>query len=76
MKSLTRLALATQNRDDVEGKNALRAQGASGEENSKARHEIRGLTKGDWRGLGNYLWKITLVNGNWAERQRDGPLSA
>ena len=33
--------------------------------------KIRGLTSGDWGGLGSYLWGLTLERGNLAKRQRE-----
>ena len=33
--------------------------------------KIRGLTSGDWGGLGNYLWELTLERGNLAKRRRE-----
>ena len=63
--------MATHNWDDFKGKKALRAGGASREENSEARDEIRGLTSGDWGGLGNYLWELTLENSNLAKRRQE-----
>ena len=37
--------------------------------NSEAIEEIGGLTSGDWRGLGNYLWVLPLANSNWVEKR-------
>ena len=33
--------------------------------------KIGGLTSGDWGGLGNYLWELTLERGNFAKRRRE-----
>ena len=43
------------------GKNTLKR------ENNK----IEGLTSGDWGGLGNYLWELTLERSNFAKRRRE-----
>ena len=50
---------------------ALCARDTSGEEDTEPRErqerQDRGLTSCDWRGLGNYLWELTLERGNFAK---------
>ena len=51
------------------GNDALCAGDASGEEDTEPRErqerQDQGLTSGDWGGLGNYLWELTLERGNF-----------
>ena len=68
-----RLAMATHNdTDNVMAKGVLCAGEASREEYTEAQErEDRGTDVGDWGGLGNYLWELTLERSNFAKRRRE-----